>query len=188
MSAMMRHTNKGILFLLLLLLFLPLSVVAAQEPTPENDQNCINCHTHQYYVYDTGKWYCLCEAPMHCVYCHGGRTDSSVKEIAHEGLVLYPTQDQAQRCLSCHPEDCLERVSTFEKFAGVSNPLALPPPPAPPAASAPEPPASSLLLHLSRLAPWQWFALGLNTLALLVLAYFGYRCWQADCLARRNQG
>jgi len=175
------------LILLALLLTAP-APVSAQEPLPDNDQNCVSCHTHQYYVYDTGKWYCLCEAPMHCVYCHGGRTDSAVKEIAHEGLVLYPTQDQAQRCLECHPEDSPERVSAFEKVAGVSGQNSVPPPPGPPPAAAAQEPLPFPWLHLSWLAPWQWAALGVNTLALLALIYFGYRCWQADCLARKMNG
>ena len=91
----------------IVILFLPRTISAqTQEPVPENDANCVACHEHQYYLYDQGKWFCLCEAPMHCVYCHSGRTDSSVKEIAHEGLVLYPTRDQATRCQTCHSEAC----------------------------------------------------------------------------------
>jgi hypothetical protein len=44
-----------------------------------------------------------------------------VEEEAHEGLVLYPTRDQAARCQECHPEDYMQRVVTFETVAGVSS-------------------------------------------------------------------
>ncbi len=92
--------------LLTLLLSTP---VQAQEPTPQTDANCVACHQHEYYLYDSGKWFCLCDAPMHCVYCHGGRTDTLDKTISHTGLVLYPTADHAKRCQNCHPADYTER-------------------------------------------------------------------------------
>jgi hypothetical protein len=158
----------------------------AQEPTPENDANCIACHTHQYYLYDSGKWFCLCDAPMHCVYCHGGRTDSYAEEVAHEDLVLYPTRDQAERCQTCHEEDYLSRVVTFSSVAGISStprnlitatPAKLA---ALPAAAQPAP----ALLHLSQLEPWRVIGLGGVGIAMILILIIGYRCWKADCLVK----
>ena len=158
----------------------------AQDATPENDANCVSCHEHQYYVYDSGKWFCLCDAPMHCVYCHGGRTGSLVKEVAHEELVLYPTRNHAERCQTCHTEDYMSRVVTFETKAGVSStplsiitatPAELP---AAPVESQPSP----LLERLSQLGSWRLVGLGFLAIVLVGIMIFGYRCWKADCLGR----
>ncbi|MDI6694062.1 MAG: hypothetical protein QME21_03350 [Anaerolineales bacterium] len=159
----------------------------AQEisPEPESDANCVACHEHQYYLYDSGKWFCLCDAPMHCVYCHGGRTDSMIKEIAHEGLVLYPTQDHAARCQSCHSEDYMSRVVTFATVAGISStPRALvTATPVKPVATIGKQPAP-MLLRFSQLEPWRLVGLGFLAVVLVGVVIFGYRCWKADCLAR----
>jgi hypothetical protein len=159
----------------------------AQEPTPENDANCVACHEHQYYLYDSGKWFCLCDAPMHCVYCHGGRTDSPVEEIAHEGLVLYPTRNHAERCQTCHTEDYMSRVVTFETVAGVSStpiPIITATPIKLAATLAEEPPSKQLLLRLSQLESWRLVGLGVLIVALVGIMIFGYRCWKADCQAQ----
>ena len=160
--------------------------VYAQEPTPENDANCVACHEHQYYLYDSGKWFCLCDAPMHCVYCHNGRTDTNNKELAHEGLVLYPTRHNAEGCRSCHPEDYLSRVVTFATVAGVSS--------TPqtiatatlvgPVAAAVQAPPSPPLFRLNQLETWRQVGLGILAVALLGITIFGFRCWKADCLPK----
>ncbi len=173
--------------LFVVLLLTRASPARAQEasPEPENDANCVACHEHQYYLYDRGKWFCLCDAPMHCVYCHGGRTDSAIKEVAHEGLVLYPTQDHAARCQSCHREDYLSRVVTFASVAGISStPRALvTATPLSSAAAIGEQPAP-MLLRLGQLDPWRLIGLGFLAVALVGIVIFGYHCWKADCLAR----
>jgi len=158
----------------------------AQEPTPGNDENCVACHSHQYYTYDSGKYFCLCEAPMHCVYCHGGRTDTIDKDLAHEGLVLYPTHEHAQRCQSCHAEDYLDRVVTFGAVAGIA-PTAQPVPPATidaaaRAAAAAIPPESQL--RLDYLETWRLAGVAVIAGVLLLIAIFAYRCYKADCLLR----
>jgi hypothetical protein len=160
--------------------------VHAQEPTPENDANCVACHEHQYYVYDSGKWFCLCDAPMHCVYCHGGRTDSQDKDIAHEGLVLYPSRNHAERCQTCHSEDYMSRVVTFASVAGISTtPRAIiTATPAELAAVRVEPQSAPALLRLGQLEPWRLVGLGVVGIAMIATAVFGYRCWKADCRAR----
>jgi hypothetical protein len=157
----------------------------AQEPTPENDANCVACHTHRYYLYDSGKWFCLCDAPMHCVYCHGGRTDSEIEEVAHEGLVLYPTLEHAVRCQACHPADYMDRVVTFASVAGISS-TAQPIITATPVGAAVPITAQPFLspLRLSELEPWRLAGLGVLTIMLIGVVIFGYRCYKADCLGK----
>jgi hypothetical protein len=160
----------------------------SQEATPENDANCVACHEHQYYLYDSGKWYCLCEAPMHCVYCHGGRTDSTVEEIAHEGLVLYPTREHAERCQTCHTEDYMDRVVKFSTVAGVSStivPILTATPVDATGLSLAKPPTIALT-RLDQLEPWRLVGLGLLGVVFLIVIGFGYRCWKMDCLSKKQ--
>ncbi len=171
----------GITFLTLALSL----TVQAQEPsaTPENDANCVSCHEHQYYLYDSGKWFCLCDAPMHCVYCHGGRTDSMVEEIAHEGMVLYPTHNHAERCQACHAEDYMSRVVTFANVAGISSTpfpvmTATAARPVTVQAKSSQP---FLLLRFSRLGPWRLAGLGVLAIVMMGVSIFGYLCWRTDC-------
>jgi len=180
--------NKWCMALLILagmgvLLFTWAIPVRAQEATPENDANCVACHEHQYYVYDSGKWFCLCDAPMHCVYCHGGRTDSMVEEVAHEGLVLYPTRDHAARCQTCHTEDYMARAVTFASVAGVSStPRAvLTATPAEVAAALVEGQTATPVFISNKMEPWQLAVLSALGIALIGIIIFGYRCWKADC-------
>lgn len=159
------------------------------DPPPENDENCVACHEHEYYVYDTGKWFCLCEAPMHCVYCHGGQTDTTDEELAHEGMVLYPTRDHAARCRTCHTEDYMARAVTFASVAGVSEqkqPL-ITATPVEPAALISIEPASFAQQIVRRLDPWQVVGLVGLTVLMAVIMVFGYRCWKADCMSRSTQ-
>ena len=174
------------LTIMLILSFALVSPTRAQEsePTPENDANCVACHEHQYYLYDSGKWFCLCKAPMHCVYCHGGRTDSRMKDIAHEGIVLYPTRHEAERCQGCHGKEYLERVVEFATVAGVSStPIAIitATPSEVPVAGLIESPPSSGLFSPIHTDPWKSAALiGLGIL-IVGFAVLGYRCWKEDC-------
>lgn len=164
------------------------SPAQAQEPTPENDENCVSCHEDQYYLYDSGKWFCLCEAPMHCIYCHGGRTDSYVEEVAHEGLVLYPTREHAERCQTCHAEDYMSRIVKFDSIAGIgSTPVAVltATPQQAMGLISGEPPTVSFT-RLDQLEPWRLAGLGALTVVFLLVVVFGYRCWKLDCLSRKQ--
>lgn len=159
----------------------------AQEVTPENDANCVSCHEHQYYLYDSGKWFCLCDAPMHCVYCHSGRTDTLDKALAHEGLVLYPTRDHAERCQSCHAEDYMARVVTFTNVAGISatpRPIITATPFSFTKGTVEQQP--SALLHIAQLEPWQYAGLGALAVALVGIFWLGVKFNKADSLARRQ--
>lgn len=181
-----KWTAVWMIVISMVVLLAPWTITArAQEATPENDANCVACHEHQYYVYDSGKWFCLCDAPMHCVYCHGGRANTTVKELAHEGLVLYPTRNHAERCQTCHTEDYMARAVTFETVAGVSStPQTLIP--ATPLETTTEPvePQPALRLRLGQLGPWRLIGLSFLTTALVVVVFFGLRCWKADCLRK----
>ena len=188
----MSHTriSYGLTAIAILILLLLTAVPAsAQEPdpTPENDANCVACHTHQYYLYDSGKWFCLCDAPMHCVYCHGGRTDTTDKDQAHEGLVLYPTHNHAERCRACHTEDYLERVVTFGAVAGINpTPQAIATATAVEVAAAPVNAPRIAPTRLADLGPWQLAGVRFIAVALLVLSAFAYHCYKVDCLTKLN--
>jgi len=179
-------TQKWMIATGIVMILLIMAIPAhAQESTPENDANCVSCHEHQYYLYDSGKWFCLCDAPMHCVYCHGGRTDTYEKDLAHQGLVLYPTHNHAERCQTCHDEDYMTRVVTFETVAGVSStplPVITATPVRFAAAIAEEQPALPLP-RLSQLEHWRLIGLGILGIAMVGILILGYRCWKADCLA-----
>ena len=60
-------------------------------------------------------------AAMKCTYCHGGNPDVLVEEEAHQGMVLYPTRNDAAACQQCHPDDYKSRAERFSEIAGVSQ-------------------------------------------------------------------
>jgi hypothetical protein len=109
----------GILILILVgsLIFTPLTATA-QTPAPSGNEPCRSCHENRYFLYDSGKWYCMCAKQAECAKCHAGTTGSWDPEIAHQGLIANPLQDNLQACQSCHPQDYQERV---EKFAAVTG-------------------------------------------------------------------
>ncbi len=184
-------TKKGLIGWMILITltvsFVGAVPVQAQDPTPKNDENCLSCHENQYYLYDAGKYFCLCDAPMHCIYCHGGRADSYKKEIAHEGLVLYPTRDHAIRCQGCHTEDYMSRVVKFDAVAGIR---------ATPVAMVTATPVEAGILAVieppdlplgggSRIESWRSVSLGLLGLAFMALLAFALRCYRQDCTQRQ---
>jgi hypothetical protein len=177
-------------FIGVLLLVLSFAISArAQEPTPVNDENCTTCHQNQYLVNDTGHWFCLCDAPMHCVYCHGGRTDTSDKKQAHEGLVRYPTSNESTRCLSCHDEDYQSRVEKLSKFIGIHTtpiPVVNVALNKPAIVSVEQSPVKSLL-RFRQLDSWQLVGLGFLGVAMIAVGFFGYRCYKADCLSKNKR-
>lgn len=88
----------------LLIFLLPWTIPAhAQEPTPENNADSVVCHEHQYYLYDSGKWYCLCETPVRCTERRGGRTDTLVKDLVYKSLDANPMQENVTVCQDCRP-------------------------------------------------------------------------------------
>ena len=176
---------SSLFFLLFLVCASPTSA-QAQEPAPDSDANCITCHEHRYFLYDEGKYYIIFEAPMHCVYCHGGQTDSYNAKIAHEGMSLYPTNNQARRCQDCHPEDYLARVKTFTELAGIDPqhlviPTAIPTSQYLPPSS---PPPDLASVRWSSLGILNQAGLMLTAIGLVFIGILAYRCWKADCLMK----
>ena len=154
----------------------------AQEKIPPEDTSCINCHENQYYLYDSGKWYCLRETKVGCTECHRGRPDTMIEESAHIGLIANPLVNDAAVCQKCHPDDYRAKVQTYTSIAGIS------PTPRPYATCTP----SALISQseegagrtrlLRTLPPGAWQLAGLSSLgvAFLVLFLFACRCWKAD--------
>jgi hypothetical protein len=118
--------SMGIAFLGCVIAIMTLSIpsrVYAQEtpPIPENG-TCISCHEDLYFLHDTGNWFCIREAPMQCVDCHGGDPYTFNQEAAHANRQSHPIiNEDVSKCQECHPAECNERVLKFERVAGISD-------------------------------------------------------------------
>lgn len=88
---------------------------------------CNTCHEDQYYLHDTGKWYCITEAKDRCVNCHGGNPEALTEEEAHIGLVANPFGDGGTRCQECHAEDTEARIEKVASYTGYQEAIALEP-------------------------------------------------------------
>ncbi len=95
----------------------------ADEPAPPPaNVKCIVCHENLYFLHDTGNWFCLKEAPMSCVDCHGGNPNTLDKNLAHVQRSAHPViNDDVSKCRQCHPQECDERVAYFDANAGISK-------------------------------------------------------------------
>ena len=108
--------------LILLLAFYMPANVYADGPTPPDNGTCISCHEDLYFLHDTGNWFCLEESPMTCVQCHGGDSNTLVKEEAHTNRAPHPVfNEDISKCQECHPDQCDERVEIFGQNAGIDN-------------------------------------------------------------------
>jgi hypothetical protein len=98
------------------------AVVYAVELYPiSSPDTCIRCHEDLYFLHDTGKWFCLKEAPMACVDCHGGNPNAITKDTAHADRAAHPIiNENIAKCQECHPAASIERVQIFRDVAGVS--------------------------------------------------------------------
>jgi hypothetical protein len=103
-------------------LALSLTVPAlAQEEAPESPSNCIVCHENLYYLYDTGKHFCVTEARQRCSDCHGGDPSATDKDAAHHHRSAHPVvNEDVSTCQQCHPNDCDDYVQKFAQVAGIS--------------------------------------------------------------------
>ena len=109
-----------LLVALMLLLSLPARVSAA--PTADSSSNsCLTCHEDLYYLHDMGKNYCLSEHADRCVNCHQGDATVMNEAGAHQGLIVYPQQDNGQKCVQCHPQDAQAHLDTFASLAGYKS-------------------------------------------------------------------
>ena len=115
----------GAFAILLFTSFVTMPVAAQGTPPPEECQ-CKQCHEQQYYLYDTGKWYCQCKAPMTCVHCHSGNGQETNADLAHKDMLANPFTNGAAVCKNCHKEELQARVNEFVARRGqVPCPLPL---------------------------------------------------------------
>jgi hypothetical protein len=144
---------------LLTALTIPATAISAQarDSQPANGGNsCLACHENLYTLHDTGKAYCLNDAPMTCVDCHGGNPSALTQEAAHFNRAAHPViNENDKKCYECHPAQAQARLETFRALAGIPEVLVAQP--CPPAGGFP---ASE---------PGGWRP-GLETLALFVAA------------------
>jgi hypothetical protein len=168
-----------------------INLAFAQEETPPRDTACIDCHLDQYWLYDSGKSYCLIETKVRCTECHHGRTETAVKELAHEGLIANPVVNDAAICQECHHDDYRSKVQKFASIAGVS------PTPVPYSTCTPSALVSqtsdgaggSRFLRGLPSGPMQAAGAALLGTAFLVVFLFACRCWQIDRVSRlKGQG
>jgi hypothetical protein len=163
-----------------------ISPALAQEGDLPRDSTCIDCHLYQYQIFDSGKWYCLCQTPVRCTECHGGRTDTANQELAHEGLVPNPLVDQAARCQSCHPNDYQARVEKFASIAGIhSMPKPCPTCPSLEMVSASTESGTECQggvrpFRALPAGPWQVAGISMFGIGFLMVFLFACRCWQND--------
>ncbi|HCW06819.1 MAG TPA: hypothetical protein DGG95_05585 [Cytophagales bacterium] len=108
--------------MLIAILSMPTIVYADDPDPPPNQGKCITCHEDLYLLHDTGNWFCLREAPMSCVDCHGGNPLATTQELAHVDRAAHPViNEDISKCQECHPEECTERVQIFDQTAGISE-------------------------------------------------------------------
>lgn len=101
---------------------------------------CLSCHENLYYLYDTGKWFCVAKAPMMCVNCHGGDPTAVDQTAAHQHLETHPViNGDTTTCRQCHVNDCAERVQQFDRIAGINENIKIALATQPQAAAAPQP-------------------------------------------------
>jgi len=105
--------------------FILATPVAAQGTPPAQECGCRVCHEQQYYLYDAGKWYCLCKAPMTCVHCHGGDGLAKTADLAHKDMLVHPFENEAAACKNCHAQDAQRRVNEFVQRAGGNVPISM---------------------------------------------------------------
>jgi hypothetical protein len=172
----------GFLVIVLLLSALGFSTAAAQGEAPPPESSCATCHENLYTLHDTGKWYCSCKRRADCTVCHAGQVDTFDQNLAHQGLIAKPTQDNPAACQSCHGEDYQAYIQRFVLIAGVSQPSQPGTRYAPAAlfVEAPlERPGALVFIGKSYQA-WQLIGLGMLAGLLLGILVFGCRCWKQD--------
>jgi len=106
--------------------------VSAQCGDIPADSSCITCHAESYPVYGVGEWHVIHARKDCCWNCHGGNTQAMQKDLAHEGMTLFPLQDIYQSCYACHPADYGDRAVRFGNALGVVPSAEKLPPPSKP--------------------------------------------------------
>jgi hypothetical protein len=107
-----------VLVVMFALLILPVRASAAQVPQPVTN-SCLTCHEDLYYLYDSGKLYCLTDHTDRCTNCHDGNAAVMKEEEAHVGLVVHPQEKDGEKCLECHSAQVTkERLAIFASEGG----------------------------------------------------------------------
>jgi hypothetical protein len=174
----------GVCLLFVVAFFVP--TAQAQETPPSPDTGCISCHDNLYYQHDTGNWFCQCAEQTSCTCCHGGNPEALTEKEAHTGMDRLPTQQNAESCQKCHPQDYQARIDQFSRTAGVSPYHPTPPTTGPVSES---PTGNQLQADpASRLhEPWRLTGSILIGIAAIAIVVFGYRSRRADCTAKIKQ-
>lgn len=133
----------------------------ARAPLQSDDgSKCVTCHENLYYLHDTGKAYCLKDAPMACVDCHGGDPTAITEEAAHFKRAAHPVINaDDKKCYECHPAEAQVRVDKFRQVAGIKKVLV----------AAPYQPVVSQVAAFSAETPDEW-VLGFETIPLILVA------------------
>jgi len=124
-----RLISLGLRMLLITVLLYAIQAVKiayAQSSAPTASV-CITCHEDQYYLYDSGKWYCIAEAQDRCENCHAGNAGEVHKTEAHLGLIAHPLTDGGQRCQTCHAGDTEKFIQAVISRTGYQAPLQVEP-------------------------------------------------------------
>lgn len=161
----------------------------AQDTSLPEESACRICHEDLYYLYDTGKWYCLCSEQRTCSGCHEGVDGVWDVDAAHAGLVANPLAQGARVCQDCHPDDAQVYIEKFAAVAWIDlNPTPRPTQTAyvPLKLAAGEEPFTPAL-EAKPFEAWQKLAFGFLGPAFLGAIGFGFKCWQADCQRSRRE-
>lgn len=113
-----RYSLPLVVFVLLALLILWPAPVDAQCGTQAS--SCKNCHEVQgeYPVSTEGDWHVQHAFGDFCEFCHAGNVTATDQDGAHSGM-LYPLDDPAGSCASCHPMDYNDLAIGYAGTLGV---------------------------------------------------------------------
>jgi len=183
--------NKKTILILILaglgVFFIALASTMPVQASPDGEDgtssSCYSCHVDRYWLFDEGKWYCVCAKRVdRCTACHLGDPNAYNEDVAHAGLVANPLVDTETYCGQCHPQDYPQRVGEFVEMTGAQ-------PPAEKVHLVYSPDAQDVTQLEKNLvpgeearAPWQWIA-GLALLVVTVISAAGICIW--TCVVKK---
>jgi len=167
-------------FLMALALTMP--VQAAPALDDGSSSSCSSCHVDRYWLFDEGKWYCVCAKRVdRCTACHLGDQSAYDEDVAHTGLVANPLVDTETYCGQCHPHDYQQRVDQFVEMTGAQPPAEKVQPVYHPAAPETTQHEKILVTREAR-APWQLVA-GLVVIVVTIVVAAGICIW--TCVVKK---
>lgn len=101
------------------------SVSAASPAQEQAAPACMTCHENQYYLHDTGNWYCVAEASERCVNCHGGNPEALTETEAHAGMNANPFADGGAHCRDCHGDETAALIEQVTGLTGYHDSMAV---------------------------------------------------------------